>query len=243
MTDILIPLGTGSKFDNIELRFCLRSVEKHLIGVGQIVIVGETLPWLRNIIHISGPEKPGVHFRSENIYRKIIAGCSLRELSDNFLFMNDDHFLLKDFEVSQFPYLHRGPIIPHRIGNEAQERQMSNTVSLLKKLRAETGINLDFKDFDIHCPILYNKEGFIYTFYNTDWPEYGYGIKSVYGNGNFIDGQYCEDLKISQPLDKKTIYKNLEGRDWFSIDDKTLRSGGMQEVLQELYPDKSKYEI
>lgn len=238
-TDILIPLGTGSKFDNIELRFCLRSIEMHLLDIRNIFIIGECPAWVKNCFRIFCEDKPGVINRAYNIYKKIMLGCSNPDLSENFLFLNDDHFLLKDFEAADFPYLHRGPIIPHRIGNEAQERQMSNTVKMLKNVVDES------YDYDIHCPIVYNKEIFSKMLADLLWPEFGYGIKSLYGNSvakAILKNSFCEDLKFSEPLSKRNIYKALEGKDWFSVSDKTLRLGEMQEVLQELYPSPSKYE-
>ncbi len=239
MTDILIPLGSGSRYNNIELMYCLRGIEKHLSGVGRIIIVGEK-PWFLNyekVIHIECEDSTDNKERAHNIYRKIMAGIeNVPDLSNDFLFMNDDHFLLSDFDAVKFPYLHRGKIETHRIGNEAQRIQMENTVAVLSS-------NMTLCDFDVHCPIVYNKEKFEEIFYTLQWPEYGYAIKTVYCNHNSIISKICEDLKFSEPLMKQSIYKVLEGREWFSIGDKCLKSGGMQEVLQELYPNKSKYEI
>lgn len=256
--DILIPLASnGSKHDNIELRFCLRSIEKHLSGVGNIYIIGECPPWVVNVQHISAIDKPGVVNRAENIYSKIITAIKFMDLklyqttqdfinneftadawvglSDNFLFMNDDHFLIKNFRAEDFPYLHRGPVVPHRIGNEAQERQMSETVKQFKFSPV--------LDYDIHCPIVYNKQLFRQVFEGLEWPEYGYGLKSMYCNTIGVKGEEVEDLKFSEPAMKESIYRVLEGRDWFSVNDKVLRSGGMQDVLAELYPEKSSFEI
>lgn len=234
-TDILIPLNNGSKHEDIEIRYCLRSIERHLKGVGNVIIVGEKPEWLQNITHIPATDNTAGCMRAENIYRKIIKG--LEYASDDFLFMNDDHFLLSDFQAGEFPYLHRGQILTYRIGNEGQTRQMENTVAALKWITSEPF------DFDLHCPIVYNKEMFLNTLPSGDWPEYGYGIKSLYGNSAILKSSFCEDLKISEPAMKETIYRVLEGRQWFSIGDKCLRSGSMKEVLQELYPDKSKYEL
>jgi hypothetical protein len=79
-----------------------------------------------------------------------------------------------------------------------------------------------------------------------EWPEHGYEIKSTYAN-SIIDTTAwvpCEDLKFREPVMKESIYKALDGRSWFSIGDRVLlERSGMKEVLQELYPNKSKYEI
>jgi hypothetical protein len=48
---ILIPLGTGSNWDNNELRYCLRSLDENLKGDYEIHIYGNVVPdWLTNVI-------------------------------------------------------------------------------------------------------------------------------------------------------------------------------------------------
>ena len=272
MTDILIPLGTGSRHDNLELRYCLRSIEKHLKGVGNIFLVGEKPDWVQNVIHIPAKDNPNNWNRARNIYDKIMAGINysikvikdtdlyemsltesgveagynisedqIIELSDNFLFMNDDHYLLTDYEAGEFPYYHRGEfnlLELQKGGNMPQYKQTLNTI----KFGFDEGY-----DFDVHCPILFNK-----TFFKTifgripeRWPEHGILIKSYYANHCLDTSKWvpCEDLKFSQPLMKESIYQALEGRSWFSIGDKCLKSGAMKEVLETIYPDKSKYEL
>src|SRR6187431_2538921 len=96
LTDILIPLGKGSRHNDLELVYCLRSIEKHLKGVGNVFIVGESPERVKNCMHVSVKDSPNNWDRAKNIYRKIRRCCSLPDLSDNFLFMNDDHFLLSD---------------------------------------------------------------------------------------------------------------------------------------------------
>jgi len=257
-TDILIPLGQGSRHDNLELRYCLRSIEKHLIGVRNVFIVGDKPEWLRGVVYIPERDNPNNWMRAHNIYRKIMAGIKFSfinlsakpsvnkfevfdlELSDNFLFMNDDHFLLTDYVAGEFPYYHRGAVDLQALEHhKPQQLQMANTAYMLE--------DNAFLDFDIHCPVVYNKRLFqnIFSRLPEKWPEYGYGIKSFYNNQgcDITNWAPCEDLKFSEPAMKESIYRLLEGRPWFSIGDRCLKSGGMKEVLQELYPDKSKYEL
>ena len=261
MIDILIPLGTGSRHDNFELRMCLRSIEKHLKGVGNIFLVGEKPEWVKNVIHIPARDNPNNWNRARNIYDKIMAGISYIDdlkvdyvnsrkhemqvscicLSDNFLFMNDDHYLLTDYESAEFPYYHRNEFnLPelHNGGNMPQYKQTLNTI--------EFGFD-DGYDFDVHCPILFNKKIFkdLFSRLPERWPVHGILIKSYYANHCLDTTKWipCEDLKFKEPLMKESIYMALEGRSWFSIGDRCLKSGAMKEVLGELYPNKSKYEI
>ena len=105
----------------------------------------------------------------------------------------------------------------------------------------------DGYDFDVHCPILFNKKIFkdLFSRLPERWPVHGILIKSYYANHCLDTTKWipCEDLKFKEPLMKESIYMALEGRSWFSIGDRCLKSGAMKEVLGELYPNKSKYEI
>jgi hypothetical protein len=255
-TDILIPLGKGSRHQDFELRMCLRSIEKHLKGVGNIFIVGEKPEWVKNVVHIPFKDNPNNWNRARNIYDKIMAGIDYEHtyeeqfceidvvvrLSDNFLFMNDDHYLLQDYEANEFPYYYRRMFDLQDLlkkGNNPQMKQTINTFHL--------GSKYSENDFDIHCPIVFNKRIFreIFAGLPEKWPEHGFLIKSYYANTVTFEPYelvLCEDLKFSEPLMKESIYMALEGRAWFSIGDRCLKSGSMKEVLQELYSTKSKYE-
>jgi len=252
LTDIMIPLNLGSRNDDLELKYCLRSVEKHLSGVGNIYIVGECPDFINKntVVHIPFKESPDNKQRAFNIYSKIMAAIYDRliyhkldsndntSLSNNFLFMNDDHFLLSDYEAGNFPYYHRGPINLNQ-PNEAQLAQMRNTVELFKA----SGCNSVY-DFSVHSPIVYNKNK-LFIAKDIVWPEYGYEIKSLYANQTIDTTNWvpCEDFKFKEPMVRDEIYAALEGHGWFSCSDKALKSGDLKNVLQELYPLPSKYEL
>lgn len=243
MIDIVIPLmHQGSKHDNLELRMCLRSIEKHLTGYRNIIIIGERPKWLsfKNTFHLSFSDNTNSIHRARNIYHKLLEACQDLSITNNFLYFNDDHYLLEDFHAPSFPYYHRGEInLDQMAWNNAQYKQMSQTKDYLRK-ECCWALN----DYDVHCPMVINKGNFFNTF-PICWPEYGYGIKSMYGNlwhkEKVIE---CEDLKFRERvMTKEAIYQTLEGREWFSIGDRALLEGSkIIEVLNELYPKKSIYE-
>ncbi len=247
MIDILIPLGKGPRHADIELRYCLRSIEKHLSGVGNVWIVGERPEWLQGVVHVPMADNTNNWNRARNIYSKIMAGINrqpghIRDdgteaevLSDHFLFMNDDHYLLQDYKAAEFPYYHRGVAdLKNMEHNPPQLAQYQNTQNILDE---------DFIDYGVHCPILYNKSVFVDAFKHLRWLPHGYEIKSVYANKVGGWNEQIDDLKFSQPALPETIYRLLEDRPWFSVGDRCLKEGGMLQVLSELYPNKSRYEL
>lgn len=235
MIDVVIPLGARSTQKNKELRFALRSIEKHLTGVGNVFIVGECPEWATNIIHIPLTEDPRNRYRDRNIMLKMLEACKDDRVSDDFLMVHDDHFLLVDYEAGKFPYYHMGPM-NEGFGQYGETK--ANTKALLCREIIDTIIN-----FDCHCPILFNKHRFKYTVPHVGWDRmYGYCLKTLYCVMNAVQGEYAEDLKIRMPYDKNMINKLIAGRKWFSIGDRCFAPGGMWDVLNELYSKPSKYE-
>jgi hypothetical protein len=237
--NVLIPLGIGSAWNDNELRFCLRGIEKRLKGYGDIVIVGQCPDWLTGVIHIPAEDKWQAHYRDYNIYNKIRIAIEDGRVGSEFLFFNDDHFLLHDFEASSFPYhysqsLHK---CSERIKNVSFYRHvLTNTLNLL------VSRNCPDKHFDIHAPIIYKSDLFLQHVSSADWKKpYGYAIKSLYCNLVGIEGEEYEDVKINEPLSAGEIYKVLQDRFYFSIGNKSLNAD-MKDVLHQLYPVPSRYE-
>jgi hypothetical protein len=165
MTSICIPLNNRSTVNNLELRYCLRSIEKHLSGVDEIFIIGYCPDWVQNVIHIPADEDPRNRFRDRNIMNKMVMACKDERVSDNFLMVHDDHFLLADYEAGAFPYYHMGPM-NEGFGQYGDTKQ--NTKSLLH-------FQPEFNNYDCHCPIVFNKQLFMRSVALADWSKwYGY---------------------------------------------------------------------
>jgi hypothetical protein len=234
-TDVIIPLNNRSTQKNKELRYCLRSIEQHLSGAGNVFIVGHCPDWLTNVIHIPLEEDARNRFRDRNIMLKMLEACKDSRVSDDFLMVHDDHFLLADYEAGAFPYYHMG-LMNEGVGLYGETKQ--NTKSLLCREMHDT-----INNFDCHCPIVFNKHRFKTTVPHVGWDRpHGYCLKTLYCVMNGIEGEYMDDIKIRMPLKLDDIRLALHGRKWFSSGDRCFTEGGMMEVLQTLYSTPSKYE-
>jgi hypothetical protein len=213
--DLVVPLGPGSRHNNIELRYALRSFELYLPH-DRVIIVGERPEWLQNITHIPFPHKPCFENRVQNIYNKIMAAF---EITDKMIFCNDDHFILQPIE--EMPYHHKGLMTGWKA--DSYGRLLLNTLQAYP----------DCLNFDTHCPIIYER-GKMPAINSTV-------IKSSYCVHNKIIGSFYPDCKISRPMSETKIWSLITGRMYFSIGDLSF-GGGIEKVLQSLYPNKSKYE-
>ncbi len=239
--DIVIPLGTGSYWENNELRYCLRGIEKHLSNYRNIYIIGSKPDFLNNgvkgheIIHYPFVDR---HNHERNIYEKIKFACAIEGVSENFFFMNDDHFIIDKIDAPTYPYYFKSTLtekITNRVRNDGYCISMRNSRDVLP---TEKQIY-----FDIHTPIVYNKEKFLNTVGKIDWNRgMGYVIKSVYCNMNEVIGEQYSDLKIKGSKKLSYLKDRINGRHVFSIADSAVNSD-LKQLMDELYPNRSAFEI
>lgn len=100
---------------NIELRFSLRSIEKYGKNIDRVFIVGNKPDFLQNVEYIWVEDK---YQWWRNAFEKTKAAIK-GGISKDFLLMNDDFFMLGNFDVAKYPYYHRGEMPTD--GNEYQK--------------------------------------------------------------------------------------------------------------------------
>lgn len=198
-TDIIYALGSGSKWNNYEILLSIRSLCKYLKNFGNIYIVGENPGFLKNIIHIPCDDIFPPEINADgNIINKVLTACSIPEISEDFLFINDDHIFLKPIHVLDIPPFHKGDMsaFPESyFYNNAWRQRLAATRDILLKN------NLSALHFDCHTPILFNKKLFPDVIRRFDYQKgFGYTMKSLYGNLVYPDAPQLNG-------EKKTIFK------------------------------------
>lgn len=231
---IIIPY-IHSTWGGLELKYSLRAIEKYAIGVDDIVIIGDKPDWLTNVNHIEFKDLANIENKEKNIKNKIMV--AFEQLGhDEVGFFNDDHFLLQKTEIEKYPYYRGGYLVYNKGTNGAYRKSVNNTIDALKSMGKDTW------NFDVHCPILYQKDKFIEAMNSVDWRKpNGYVIKSLYCNYWGIEGMPHIDLKIHSQVPYHRLRKMVEGQDVFSIGDRAI--GIPMKKLFELYfPKRSIYE-
>ncbi len=241
--DIVYILGKGSKWRDNELRYSLRSIEDHLTDYDKVFIVGELPAFLNtNVIHIPADDLYG---HERNIMEKIKVACKNQYVSDDFFFINDDHFLLQAVKSSIYPYYSKGLLLDYINDREFDDyrQALENTFNALINRR------LSSYNYDIHTPIVYNKKKFIKVMDSYDWENNEYVIKSLYCNTLGVTPVFIEDCKINKKLSIEQIEEKTKGHHCFSISDHAIHQGvhyfsksKMRVFLKLTYPNKSKYE-
>lgn len=209
--------------DNEELRYSIRSVVKNG-NPNRIWVIGGKPDWYSgNFIEV--PQTEGNFKNSKN---NIKTAISNKTISDNFVLMNDDFFLLKPRNDHEY---HSG-LLNNRIkeymsinGNSSYARTLVSAREALK----EKGI-LEPLNYDIHVPMTLNKALL------SEVIDLSLSFRSVYGNLFYNNSLNIDDVKI---------YKNTENisfdRDFISTEDNSFSL--IMDDLKRMFPDPTKYEI
>lgn len=242
--DIVIPLGTGSKYNDIELRHCLRSICIYAKNYRNIVIIGECPKWLQNVIHI--PFKELSDIPSYNIIDKLYIAVQSNIVSDNFVYFNDDYFLFKSVDLLKLPFYYNGPLVESITKEENWYNEyLKNTEIVLLKHDKR------LLNFDVHYPMIINKDVFNKFILKYDFYfklKVKILFKSLYVNTFFDENYYfISDCKIRG---EKTLgdFKDFinkgknNGNFIFSTGDKCLENNANLLEIQAMYPNKSIYE-
>jgi hypothetical protein len=210
--------------ENEELRYSIRSVVKYATH-DNIWLIGSKPDWyVGNYIQI---EDIGNKF--DNITNCYKALPHIGALSDDFVLMNDDFFILKP--IGKMPTLYDGTLAD-KIDVHVSVSGMSQYARVLVKAKKEL-IKQGIKEplcYDIHVPMTFNKSMLSYMDYSNNAP------RSMYGNIYNVGGIQIKDVKI---------YKNdsvfaLDSSHFISSEDNSFNL--IKERLEEIFPTPSVYE-
>ena len=141
-----------------------------------------------------------------DVINKILQACNL-DISDDFLYMNDDLFILDAYNGTTYD---RGDLLDHINGRrpDSYTTALRNTLQWLRKNNYPT------KDFETHTPIVFNRDK-MKQLIDRILPRINGGhnvlIRSLYGNVYGVDSEYMEnDTKNPQNYIGRTILSTNE---------------------------------
>lgn len=217
---ILYVLGSGSKFNNEEIRYSIRSVAKNL-PVNKIYIVGEKPSFIsEEVTHIPFEEANGN--KAYRIAMKIQHACDF--IDEPFYLFSDDYFILKP--LKKIGVYSLGKLDPKNHRNHIYKNYISQT----KKYLLESGATT--YNFDCHRPFLIYPEKFK-TLQYVWHPEKTFVVKSIYGN--LVGSTKFEILKDAK-------HPQIDYSDWmFSSSDANWRY--VRDDIKNMFSEKTKYEL
>ena len=211
--DIVYILGKGSLSNNDELRYSIRSLERYCEDLGKIIIVGESVDFLQNVMFIPHEDKHKKPWK--NTLDKVRAVCACDLVTDDFLLMNDDFFAFDTFRCDEFPYF----------ATKGGGGGVSGPI-----------------DFAVHRPMVLKKEFYLKMPINTDMST-SYSPRSFYGNFYRTPPTYIKDLVLRTGEGMPSLDDQLGNEPWATIDDVTMLDIEFRAWIDTIFPEQSFFEL
>lgn len=235
--------------DGEELRYSLRSLKN--IPHDSVWIVGDWAPWLKDVNHIKVNQSGGSKWL--NSRRNLISACSSKKISDDFILMDDDFYIVQKLDA--IPTHHRGSLKKHaQVYHDKNIRSsyasgFEQTYNLMRKYGFEEPIF----SYELHAPMVINKELFNDSYRilrrEKSLPTC-FHIRSWYGNYAQIGGTKAGDVKVGTGTQLKHMRKNniqefeIPEGPFLSTSNVAFHNANfnIKDYLNQLFPDKSPYE-
>ncbi len=228
---IIIPLKSGgSKWKDNELRFSLRSIEKFWIGE------------LPKVTLLTTAEIPWLNLKTVNVIRcekYHDAFTSAVELSESYIWSNDDIFLLKPTSLSDL-------LVARKIGKE-MEPNTGYSGNMWRKRLADVRDKLHemgyspIHNFSSHTPYVFNSKLMKYIILKFGI-ENKTPLETAYFNiaRNWFPIEKCSDkITINNGA---AIPDNIMDYRFLNIFDKGLTKE-VKSWLKSTFPEKSRFEV
>jgi len=219
--------------ENEELRYSIRSVVKNM-PEGRVWVVGGKPSWYVGN-HIPVPQNGPKY---ENALDNLMAVCRSREISKDFVLMNDDFFVIKKLdEIPVFSggfFVEKIALYNMLAPRSSYTKKIAKTMGRLQRL----GIAMPV-DFDIHVPMTLNKVkllSILKAYPDNLW-------RSMYGNIFKVRGTHITDVKYyaKDAMAAKSYNYKSNIYPYVSSDDESFNVL-YRDLLKKMFNTASKYE-
>lgn len=235
--DVVVPLSRGSSWQDNELRYALRSMERNLAGLRTVWIVGRPPDWTTGIRNLNAEDRHRT--KDANIIEKLRLVCEEPDLSARFLFWSDDQVLLQPAGVRDFgPFFSgRADHFPGDNLNRWQGR-LKETGHVLAAMR------LPASNYELHVPTPFTKQAFREVTERFDYTAGdGLCVCTLYHNAARSPGRQLgsERAKVESPYTAEALRSLIRSRRFLGYSDAGLNQA-LRDLLAELFPERSRFE-
>lgn len=248
---IVYTVGAGSRHDDVELKWSLRSIARNGRGVDRVIVVGHIPDFInRSTVECIEMDDPtgAKHF---NIYAKAKRAVEELKLTEEFLVSSDDHIYTGMTDFSCYPRLYQGPLkspaeYPADKKFNAWRTSLFKTLELMKKCGLPT----------------HNTRGHFNTYFDPKYlepldvlmttpqaPDVGFEHSLLINNlklyhephlaSRLVKMSDCKLDKLSGVAELNSI---LSTRSVISIGDNVFTCPGVEDEFNRMFPDKCVYE-
>lgn len=213
-----------------ELKYSLRSVERNF-PINRVWFVGGQPEGLEPDIRLKHDQVGNSKW--EMIRSSMWKAVSDERLSEDFFLFNDDFFVMEPVDTDSFRNFVDGTL-GRRIDELHSESGMNAYTRTLFKLEQELKtMHEPTMNFDVHLPMLLNKEQVRSTLYKCSSPQ----MRSAIGNINRLPFVIHPDVKV---YDLESVPVN---ETYLSTNDDTFRKGNVGKYIRETFTTKSRFEV
>ncbi|XOB41786.1 MAG: hypothetical protein ACKKMS_00080 [Candidatus Nealsonbacteria bacterium] len=228
--DLAYVVGKGDSQKHNELRFSVRSAEKYL-KFDRLFLIGYKPTFFNDkAIHTFVPDDQGHKYK--NVAKKIRILLNDERISDDFIFMNDDFFILKEYE--EIPYYYNKTIKEWINDYPTRKGRYYGQIEGLYKVFPEG------KFFEAHFPIVYNKR-------MARAVMEKYQLKLTLMLRSFYCNEYIDRIKPEESRDHKIynsdkIESTFKSTPFVSSTNAIATNSIFKNILLTRFPKKSQYE-
>lgn len=256
--DLIIPLADKvSRFEDKELRYCLRSFARFGRHLGRVIVAtNEPREWLRDVVWCRCMDDR-TDCKDSNIIAKLIAGITKAQTT-KVCWTCDDCALLRPVDLAEIPPIanDRGRAFFQSIEDKKKskwQRRMLRTFDEVKRMRVEAHCRMvgDFGcNFDTHTPQVYNAVELLEALevamertggdvcVNT-WASYYVGRDYDLGGGGCV---MQDGVKVNLEKREDCEGAKWEGRVFLGYNDAGWRFGNLEGRLGEMFAEPCGFE-
>ena len=251
--DIAYIIGPGSKWDDNELRYSLRSIDRYGLGIDNIWIIGYCPDFIdqTKVNYIPMQDRPG-RAPAQNVFFKIRYLMESPITPDKIIISSDDHFFIRQVDFDHWPIFFKGFEMPThasvgsgKFGDRRYTQCMADTRDIMDQL----GLGTVY--FEGHTNKLYDKRAWSWLKKRHAFDliltcSAGLSTNSLMGATMTKVFGYTPihrtDVKLrDKDLQQHAIRQLLKDTDEFSIYDSAI-DAGIDTYLKDLFPDPSRWE-
>ena len=216
---------------NEELRYSLRSVDKNLPH-RKLWIYGGCPQGIMPDEHVH-TKQIGAN-KWDKVQAMIREVAMNEEITENFVLMNDDFFVLKP--QTEIPVYYRSSLYEHIVKIELKHGNVPNpyTNELRKACKELVRRGMTARSYELHIPIVLNRHKLLETL--GAFPGF-HCTRTFYGNFQKLGGERYDDVKVYEAGQAF----NKDG-DFLSTEDESFASGEVGKFLREKFKEKSRFE-
>lgn len=187
--DLVVPLGTGSQHDDVELSCLLRSAAVNVCGLRTAHVIGVRRPaWLTDHPRVRWHQLPQAHPKNHDIIERFLYAARHPDVSELFIASCDDWLFIRPVDMlADMPAMQFGGVLTTDTDN-SWHRSCAETRRLLE------GAGKPVRWYDYHVPTVMSKAGWLQVDREVPWRSVdGHAVWSLYHNvvGVHGSGEAC----------------------------------------------------